>query len=630
MKLSHRRTNWLLPVSGLFFGIACLLSYSRLNAKEIVLLAAVLCVYGACRLLRLGSPRTFQYLPSILLIFVVGQFYLSGTHPQELSWWVATVPGWFFICTVFCAGVLASVPRARGERPDHEVVVPENTDAGLGDLLRKAVPGVVVISTSLLLLVALNVDEVSPRQKLAPDYSMYVAVSFAIAVFFVTQTVLHRFAWGRPVLVEVLAAGVAAVLVIIGSVQTYRVITLYHEALRSQGAASRSQDRNTEVLWKQVLEHNTIPNLQDIAASAALQRAHLHMEEGDVQRASEAYDSVLYDDVFNFQANRGMADIALLEHEWERACRLFERLLFLKPDEPGLYPPYIHACLRDSKIDQAMSWVRAFKGNHPIPLEEPGDYTIIGSVLLKEQQPALAVAYLREAVRRFPEDARTQHLLGKALVESGRYGDGVDILESAVALNPEDAEGLYYLGIGYENTGRISKAVRSFQKAVTLDPNHIAALHHLEKLHADLGDEEKRLQWRERIERAATRTVGTAEWEVTSGTVVQPYGNMYGNGTVAAPVRLKDGRVTFVLHAMGRPALGRWPRMVVRLDENVIGTVTVDSRDLETHAFEHTVAPGTYTLSVSFVNEGVRRNKEGTVLEVRSLHVRTCEIRYEQ
>ena len=48
---------------------------------------------------------------------------------------------------------------------------------------------------------------------------------------------------------------------------------------------------------------------------------------------------------------------------------------------------------------------------------------------------------------------------------------------------------------------------------------------------------------------------------------------------------LYKGKVEFQIYAGGIPTLGAWPRMLVKLDEEILGEVLVDTRELKPYSF---------------------------------------------
>ncbi len=118
-----------------------------------------------------------------------------------------------------------------------------------------------------------------------------------------------------------------------------------------------------------------------------------------------------------------------------------------------------------------------------------------------------------------------------------------------------------------------------------------------------------------------TVSVAAQEWHGRSfdGTRSLDGGEMYWNGTITVPVRLKEGRAAIAVN-MKRQIITRakntrraefYPYVVVRLDNEIIGECYVTGDEFDQYKFNVRTGGGIKALSVEYVND-VYYEKKGT------------------
>ena len=81
----------------------------------------------------------------------------------------------------------------------------------------------------------------------------------------------------------------------------------------------------------------------------------------------------------------------------------------------------------------------------------------------------------RREIELRPEQSEAHQLMGRALLELGRYEEAVRALETAARLSPRDSLGFVYLAEGLCKQGRLDLALDCCREAVRLDPLSAAA-----------------------------------------------------------------------------------------------------------------------------------------------------------
>ncbi len=80
--------------------------------------------------------------------------------------------------------------------------------------------------------------------------------------------------------------------------------------------------------------------------------------------------------------------------------------------------------------------------------------------------------------------------------------------------------------------------------------------------------------------------------------------NIWSNGYIAETVDFPNGGTyTFEVRAKGSYAGGDWPVMEVRIDQNEVGTVTVDSSSWAVYTIHAYVSSGTHEVAIAFTND---------------------------
>jgi tetratricopeptide (TPR) repeat protein len=89
---------------------------------------------------------------------------------------------------------------------------------------------------------------------------------------------------------------------------------------------------------------------------------------------------------------------------------------------------------------------------------------------LKQGRWALGEPFLRDVLRRQPDNAAAQHNLGVAMAKLGRWHEAVGLFEDLLKRKPEMADAHNNLGLAYLDAGNPQRAEPSFRRAAQLKP----------------------------------------------------------------------------------------------------------------------------------------------------------------
>ena len=107
-----------------------------------------------------------------------------------------------------------------------------------------------------------------------------------------------------------------------------------------------------------------------------------------------------------------------------------------------------------------------------------------------------------------------------------------------------------------------------------------------------------------------------SEWKGSQG------GNLHAKGKCWIEISLPDGEVVFKISAKGQKAKGKWPYMIVWLDDEMIGGAWITSDAWEFYHFEKNIKRGEYRIRVEFINDYYSESP----IEDRNLFVGDLEI----
>lgn len=192
--------------------------------------------------------------------------------------------------------------------------------------------------------------------------------------------------------------------------------------------------------------------------------------------AGEKLRRVLELEPDNADAHWCLADLADRQGNLADALIEYDVVLRLDASYPGARRRLAGLLLRRARAEdlpRAGDLLRLEKG---AVLGTPDDFdredvAELGSLLLDAGMPRDAVAVLREAVGRFENDHELHHLLGVALLESGRPSEGVEHTRQALVFHPRFVPAMHNLALAYMRQGQWLRARYWANRALRVDPH---------------------------------------------------------------------------------------------------------------------------------------------------------------
>ncbi len=106
----------------------------------------------------------------------------------------------------------------------------------------------------------------------------------------------------------------------------------------------------------------------------------------------------------------------------------------------------------------------------------------IDSLIEEGQQVEEAIAHCRHILKTYPKHIETYRLLGKAYLESKRYGDAADIFQRVLSAMPDDLVSHAGMAIIREDEGNLDASIWHMERASEVKPGNVAIEQELKRL----------------------------------------------------------------------------------------------------------------------------------------------------
>jgi len=425
-----------------------------------------------------------------------------------------------------------------------------------------------LIANALIIsaLFLFHLPEISPHFKTQQDYSFSMIVTSIPLQYFIGSSLLRSYDETMQSTRFRALTGVLLCVLLVSLVPLYGTIAEYRALL----GIAPSKAKAVELIerWETVLKRNKATSIGTIRSTAYGRIGDLKLSLADGDGARQWYKMALRNDPDDVAGSIGLARL-LLEKEGK-------------------------------------TWKvkKAFQG-------------------VIEQNPSLP----REGPKNFfpPLQFREMLIWGEALEEEGKQKEALTVYTQALRMRPDDPKVNLSLGKIYLAQGDYEAAITAFKETLVKWPRHLYALSSLVDIYEKEGEMDLAQKYQDIImKEVVTHRILRPDWQGRAG------GNLYWNAGCYARIKLYRGRVKFRIQAMGSPAQGTWPHMVVKLDKKAIGETDVTSKKWEPYTFSTNVQTGEYTFWVYFSNDFYLEKKVGgkEVREDRNLFVGDAAITY--
>lgn len=219
---------------------------------------------------------------------------------------------------------------------------------------------------------------------------------------------------------------------------------------------------------------------------------------GDKQAAAEHLKTMLAVDMVGFEA--ALQELAGVLQKEGKVGLLYDVLDVLANQSPGQAEIYFmqsllamqmnDKALAERKIQQALDihagWDKALMFQAQIPVFS-GDL-------------AKAKALLKDAVNKYPSNAKISKMLAQVYIKSQEYEAALDVYQGLLAINAKDWESLFAEALIYYQLDKNGKAEAIFESLMDQPEWKFQALFYRGKLAEKQGDNKQALIWFDKVE----------------------------------------------------------------------------------------------------------------------------------
>src|SRR5437763_12883924 len=154
----------------------------------------------------------------------------------------------------------------------------------------------------------------------------------------------------------------------------------------------------------------------------------------------------------------------------------FEKVLQIRPTEPGGYSNLGNALLRKGLVDEAMA---QFQTAVMISPNDADAQINLGAALLEEGRVDEGIEYFTKVLEKYPRHALAHNDLGNALLQKGDIDGAIREYQKTLDLPFDHGDSHYNIGQALRQKGQVEDAIAEYRKALALQPNHANAHNNL-------------------------------------------------------------------------------------------------------------------------------------------------------
>ncbi|PYL52295.1 MAG: hypothetical protein DMF29_11135 [Verrucomicrobia bacterium] len=154
----------------------------------------------------------------------------------------------------------------------------------------------------------------------------------------------------------------------------------------------------------------------------------------------------------------------------------FEKVLQIRPTEPGGYSNLGNALLRKGLVDEAMA---QFQTAVMISPNDADAQINLGAALLEEGRVDEGIEYFTKVLEKYPRHALAHNDLGNALLQKGDSDGAIREYQKTLDLPFDHGDSHYNIGQALRQKGQVEDAIAEYRKALELQPDHANAHNNL-------------------------------------------------------------------------------------------------------------------------------------------------------
>lgn len=242
--------------------------------------------------------------------------------------------------------------------------------------------------------------------------------------------------------------------------------------------------RKAAALWTQLQPHS----IQAHQVAAAM-----YVRAGDTKRAHEQLEKVIAD------SKRGdhhtfMLITALLSKEKDKkvALKVMEQLVATRQGNPEAIYAYAQLALLVGELDKAEKAAEQVRSLRPDWVDA---HILLSNILYRQGHKVEAMANLKSAVDRYPDNIRLRDYYARRLVDEKRYKEARDQFQALLESAPKHHDAEYALGLLAMQLHDLDGAQEHFQHLVDIKIRVPEASYYLGQIAEQQDKQETAIHW---------------------------------------------------------------------------------------------------------------------------------------
>ncbi len=198
--------------------------------------------------------------------------------------------------------------------------------------------------------------------------------------------------------------------------------------------------------------------------------ASLYLAEGKTKEAEEQYREVLKQEKlptqFFLNANFALCQMELQNKAYDAVIKRAKTITDFYPPVPQGHFFLGTAYVGKGQPQNAVEVYKNFKNINP---DSPLSYQELARLYSdKLEKPAEGLYYAKEAVNKFPKDAKSHDILGWILLKNKSFPEALKHFKKATSLELGNPIYIYHLGLSHQEMGDKNEAAKAFELALVL------------------------------------------------------------------------------------------------------------------------------------------------------------------
>ncbi|MDX2506311.1 MAG: tetratricopeptide repeat protein [Gammaproteobacteria bacterium] len=228
--------------------------------------------------------------------------------------------------------------------------------------------------------------------------------------------------------------------------------------------AAINNPQQSEAVYRQGLQ--VVAEKTELSMGLAV----LYQQQGQTEKASRLYKTVLQTrglaDQDFLNASFALCQIDLNNKAYDKVIQRATSITQLYPPFPQSYKFLAMAYNQQGKPEQSVKVYRKLLDVNPAIPAAYQQLALLYANQLKDLNRALG--YALQAAQKFPDDARSQDILGWVYYSQQQFPAALKHFSNATRLNASVADYFYHLGLVYQKMGNNSDAQAAFMRSMAL------------------------------------------------------------------------------------------------------------------------------------------------------------------